>query len=366
MPISIFREVYVSFQQLRRRLIAFNTYRRLTHNMEKRFESIKDEEELDRLGHTCIICRDQLDLSGGCKKLPCGHAFHTHCLREWLVQQQTCPTCRSDIAAGEARRKKELERERAAAAAAAAAVQRGEGGDATDTAEVNGVVEDGAVSAGANAEQSQTDTSTADTSTTQPGVSQKESQQALDQSGAASNTAIATSPQPKQSDESKSTPDDLLPAGWTAHVDDRSGRIYYFNKVLGKSSWDNPGVPVAGQHEVANALGRALAANRSSAQFPCLYRVTFPAGAPVFPSTHSPSPHTNGMMASTQPPPRIIPCGKLVVCLAIEYWPMPFQEAMLCTPDGYVRSRDVERFMMLGSREELGTTKAASALGLAH
>ena len=61
--------------------LAFNTYRRLTHNMDKRFESIEDEEELDQLGHTCIICRDQIDLLGGCKKLPgCGHACHTHCL----------------------------------------------------------------------------------------------------------------------------------------------------------------------------------------------------------------------------------------------------------------------------------------------
>jgi hypothetical protein len=50
--------------------------------MDKRFESIEDEEELDQLGHTCIICRDQIDLLGGCKKLPgCGHAFHTHCLK---------------------------------------------------------------------------------------------------------------------------------------------------------------------------------------------------------------------------------------------------------------------------------------------
>ena len=331
--------------------------------MEKRFESIKDEEELNRLGHTCIICRDQLDLSGGCKKLPCGHAFHTHCLREWLVQQQTCPTCRSDIAAGEARRKKELERERAAEAAEAAG-QRGEGGDATNNTDSSEVVSDGALSAGANAEQSQTDKSTADTSTTQPGASQKESQQALDQSGAASNTATVTSPQPKQPDESKSTPDDSN-SSWTVHVDDRSGRTYYFNKVLGKSSWTNPGVPVAGPHEV-DALDRAMAANRASAQFPCLYRVTFPAGAPVFPASNSSSPYTNGMIASTQPPPRIIPCGKMVVCLAIEYWPLPFQEAMLCTPEGYVRSRDVERFMMLGSQEQSGTTKAASAMGLAH
>ena len=58
MPINMFREVYISFQQLRKRLIIFNTNRRLTHNMDKRFGSIKDEEELDRLGRTYIICRD--------------------------------------------------------------------------------------------------------------------------------------------------------------------------------------------------------------------------------------------------------------------------------------------------------------------
>jgi E3 ubiquitin-protein ligase synoviolin len=86
MPINIFREVYVAFQQLRRRLIAFNNYRRLTHNMEKRFESIQDEEELDRLGHTCIICRDQMDLSGGCKKLPiCGHACKFYEVLLWSI-----------------------------------------------------------------------------------------------------------------------------------------------------------------------------------------------------------------------------------------------------------------------------------------
>ena len=33
------------------------------------------------------------------------YSFHKSCLREWLVQQQTCPTCRGDISAMEAREK---------------------------------------------------------------------------------------------------------------------------------------------------------------------------------------------------------------------------------------------------------------------
>lgn len=31
------------------------------------------------------------------KKLPCGHIFHTACLRSWFQRQQTCPTCRLNI-----------------------------------------------------------------------------------------------------------------------------------------------------------------------------------------------------------------------------------------------------------------------------
>lgn len=66
-----------------------------------RFENVTDEK-LDETGRTCIICRDDMTVTD-CKQLPvCQHLFHKSCLREWLVQQQSCPTCRSDIAAMEA------------------------------------------------------------------------------------------------------------------------------------------------------------------------------------------------------------------------------------------------------------------------
>eukprot|EP00978_Attheya_sp_CCMP212_P019410 scaffold54386_cov46-Attheya_sp.AAC.6 len=110
MPINIFREVYVSFQQLRTRLAAFYAYRELTFNLnnekDDRFVTVTSEEVLEQAGRTCIICRDIMMCGKNCKQLPgCGHVFHKACLREWLVQQQSCPTCRADITASAKRAK---------------------------------------------------------------------------------------------------------------------------------------------------------------------------------------------------------------------------------------------------------------------
>jgi len=102
LPINLIREVYVSFLALKSRLIAFHKYRQLMSSMN-RFKN-PSEKELEE-EHICIICRDEMTVETA-KRLPgCGHIMHKSCLREWLVQQQTCPTCRGDISAMEARQK---------------------------------------------------------------------------------------------------------------------------------------------------------------------------------------------------------------------------------------------------------------------
>ena len=74
MPINLFREVYVSFQALKQRLVAFAKYRRLMASMN-RFQNVT-EGELEDAGADCIICRDTMTVND-CKKLPgCGHVFH--------------------------------------------------------------------------------------------------------------------------------------------------------------------------------------------------------------------------------------------------------------------------------------------------
>jgi len=104
LPINLIREVYVSFLALKQRMQAFQKYRKLLSSMN-RFQNPTVEELEEE--HICIICRDEMTVETA-KRLPgCGHIFHKSCLREWLVQQQTCPTCRGDISAMEARQKQQ-------------------------------------------------------------------------------------------------------------------------------------------------------------------------------------------------------------------------------------------------------------------
>mmetsp|Transcript_7409 Transcript_7409/g.11066 ORF Transcript_7409/g.11066 Transcript_7409/m.11066 type:complete len:458 (+) Transcript_7409:32-1405(+) len=93
MPVHIVRDLWVSYSALRRRLQAYNRYRQLTANMNEQFPDAT-EEEMVECEHTCIICRDSMTAG---KKLNCGHIFHFVCLRQWLQQQQSCPTCRAEI-----------------------------------------------------------------------------------------------------------------------------------------------------------------------------------------------------------------------------------------------------------------------------
>jgi hypothetical protein len=124
MPINIFRDLYMSYVTLKRKILSFVKYRQLTTNMNARFETVSTQAELEECGgRTCIICRDDITIgnpsshnSNPGKKLPCSHVFHFYCLREWLQQQQSCPTCRSEIPASWSKAKKLAAEERAAAA----------------------------------------------------------------------------------------------------------------------------------------------------------------------------------------------------------------------------------------------------------
>lgn len=61
--------------------------------MEENFP-VASEDELARNNDDCAICWDQMKAA---RKLPCGHLFHTTCLRSWLEQDTSCPTCRHSL-----------------------------------------------------------------------------------------------------------------------------------------------------------------------------------------------------------------------------------------------------------------------------
>ncbi|KAK1076190.1 E3 ubiquitin-protein ligase dzip3 [Friedmanniomyces endolithicus] len=46
--------------------------------------------------HRCVI--DLEDIApGDAYALPCGHSYHTDCIKHWLAQSDSCPTCRMDV-----------------------------------------------------------------------------------------------------------------------------------------------------------------------------------------------------------------------------------------------------------------------------
>lgn len=43
----------------------------------------------------CGTCLCDFEIGEGLCTLPCGHFFHESCIRPWLEENNTCPTCRT-------------------------------------------------------------------------------------------------------------------------------------------------------------------------------------------------------------------------------------------------------------------------------
>lgn len=81
-PFNIIRDIFKIISQLGMTIRNYSGVKRVYDNLD-RCESVSEG--------TCPICREEME-SG--KKILCGHAFHTNCLKQWAEKQQVCPICR--------------------------------------------------------------------------------------------------------------------------------------------------------------------------------------------------------------------------------------------------------------------------------
>ncbi|XP_021175236.2 E3 ubiquitin-protein ligase AMFR isoform X1 [Fundulus heteroclitus] len=89
----IFMQLRYLFHEVQRRIRRHKNYLRVINNMEARF-AVATAEELAANDDDCAICWDAMLTA---RKLPCGHLFHNSCLRSWLEQDTSCPTCRTSL-----------------------------------------------------------------------------------------------------------------------------------------------------------------------------------------------------------------------------------------------------------------------------
>ncbi|XP_071391045.1 E3 ubiquitin-protein ligase AMFR-like [Centroberyx affinis] len=93
----IFMQLRFLVQEVQKRIRRHHNYLRVLSNMETRF-SAASPDELSANNDDCAICWEAMSSA---RKLPCGHLFHSSCLRSWLEQDTSCPTCRMSLNIGE-------------------------------------------------------------------------------------------------------------------------------------------------------------------------------------------------------------------------------------------------------------------------
>ncbi|XP_014662149.1 PREDICTED: E3 ubiquitin-protein ligase AMFR-like [Priapulus caudatus] len=81
------------FHEMQRRVKKHKNYLRVVHHMEANYP-MASYDVIDSNIDDCAICWDKMEAA---RVLPCNHMFHNSCLRSWLEQDTSCPTCRTSL-----------------------------------------------------------------------------------------------------------------------------------------------------------------------------------------------------------------------------------------------------------------------------
>ncbi|XP_055965354.1 E3 ubiquitin-protein ligase DZIP3 isoform X3 [Sorex fumeus] len=73
-----------------------SSWRSLSSQDSDTWEEANNVEEDEDEEEPCVICHENLSPEN-LSVLPCAHKFHSQCIRPWLMQQGTCPTCRLHV-----------------------------------------------------------------------------------------------------------------------------------------------------------------------------------------------------------------------------------------------------------------------------
>jgi len=46
----------------------------------------------------CTICFNEYVRDDKLRKLPCQHLYHSKCIKQWLLNEKTCPICKAEVA----------------------------------------------------------------------------------------------------------------------------------------------------------------------------------------------------------------------------------------------------------------------------
>ncbi|KAF8012769.1 hypothetical protein BT93_I0810 [Corymbia citriodora subsp. variegata] len=58
---------------------------------------ILSESDVKLSGGVCAVCKDEVSVGDGVRKLPCSHYYHGDCILPWLAIRNSCPICRYEL-----------------------------------------------------------------------------------------------------------------------------------------------------------------------------------------------------------------------------------------------------------------------------